>query len=249
MLRGVRRKLTKALRERGWLGTVRLAFVYLGDRTADLGPARRRLLQASAEFDSAHGIETGGRIPLAELDVEHEAWVHGVRYEAIPPDEFHGLMAKVPADLARFTLVDLGSGKGRALLLASEYPFRRVLGVELSFELHEICMRNIQDYRSATQRCQRIEAYCCEATTFPMPDEPIVVFLNNPFSKQVVRGVATGIASSLRAVPRDVYVLVMNADHRDVFGEVAELRLVSHGRDWGIWTSARPADEARGRVS
>jgi hypothetical protein len=37
----------------------------------------------------------------------------------------------------------LGSGKGRALLVASELPFAKIIGVELSRELHRIAEQNL----------------------------------------------------------------------------------------------------------
>jgi hypothetical protein len=241
MLRVVRRKLGKAIHERGWPGTVALTGRYLADRVRDLGPRRRRQFQVSADFDRAHGIETGGRIPLGNLDVEHEAWREGNRYEAAVPSEFRDLIEKVPGPFERFTFVDLGSGKGRALLLASEYPFNRIIGVELARELHEVCLRNIEAYRSPTQRCRRIESHCADATSFPLPPEPIVLFLNNPFSDALWRRLLGGLRASLHAAPREVHVVVANADLRAILAEVPELRLVDHGPDWGIWTSMVPA--------
>jgi predicted RNA methylase len=241
MLRGVRRKLGKAMRERGLAGTVVLIGRYLVDRVRDLGPRRRGQFRVSAEFDRAHGIDTGGRIPLGDLDVEHEVWKEGNRYEAAVPAELRGLIERLPGPLDRFTFIDLGSGKGRALLLASEFPFHRIVGVELAHELHEVCLQNIQRYRSATQRCRNIESHCGDATSFPLPPEPIVLFLNNPFSDGLWRKLLARLRASLQAAPRDVRVIVANADRRAILAEVPELRLLEHGPDWGIWTSAAPA--------
>src|SRR5262245_57764778 len=99
MLRGVRRKLGKAIHERGVPGTAVLAGRYLADRVRDLGPRRRRQFRVSSDFDRAHGIETGGRIPLGDLDVADEAWREGNRYEAAVPSEFRDLIEKVPGPL------------------------------------------------------------------------------------------------------------------------------------------------------
>lgn len=241
MLRGVRRKFGKAMRERGVLGTMVLTERYLVDRVRDLGPRRRRQFRASAEFDRAHGIDTGGRIPLGDLDVEHEVWQEGNRYEPTVPSEFRDLIEKLPGPLERFTFVDLGSGKGRALLLASEYPFNRIIGVELAHELHAVCLRNIESYRSPTQRCRRIESHCADATSFALPPEPIVLFLNNPFSDGLWMKLLARLQASLRAQPRDARLIVANADRRAILAEVPELRLLDHGPDWGIWTSTIPA--------
>ena len=42
----------------------------------------------------------------------------------------------------RFTFVDFGAGKGRVLMMACEYPFKQVIGVELSRKLHATASRN-----------------------------------------------------------------------------------------------------------
>jgi predicted RNA methylase len=42
------------------------------------------------------------------------------------------------------TFVDIGSGKGRALIIAAEYAFKRIIGVEYSPSLATICRRNLE---------------------------------------------------------------------------------------------------------
>ena len=67
-----------------------------------------------------------------------------MRYEAITPEAFHGLLASIDLGDHDLTFIDLGSGKGRAVLLASLYPFRRLIGVEFSPELTEVARLNVQ---------------------------------------------------------------------------------------------------------
>jgi len=45
-------------------------------------------------------------------------------------------MQAMPIDLSKFTFIDLGAGKGRALLMASDYLFQKIIGVEFMPELH-----------------------------------------------------------------------------------------------------------------
>ncbi|MBZ5489392.1 MAG: class I SAM-dependent methyltransferase [Acidobacteriia bacterium] len=52
----------------------------------------------------------------------------------------------VPAALQDFTFIDLGSGKGRALLMAAQYGFKRIIGVEFMPELHRVAQENIRKY-------------------------------------------------------------------------------------------------------
>jgi predicted RNA methylase len=60
-------------------------------------------------------------------------------------------MRQLPRDLSDFVFIDVGSGKGRVLLAAAQYKFKRVLGVELTQELHEHAQRNIVAFRGPRQ--------------------------------------------------------------------------------------------------
>jgi tRNA G46 methylase TrmB len=79
-------------------------------------------------------------------------------YQPTEPALFREMMARLPIEFDRFTFVDIGSGKGRTLLMASEYPFWKIVGVELIAELHDAAEENIRDYRSPTERCMHIES-------------------------------------------------------------------------------------------
>ena len=69
-------------------------------------------------------------------------------------------------DKEQLVFVDLGSGKGRTLLLASEYPFRRIVGVELSPKLHRIAKTNVEKFRSEEQRCRTFALHCMDAVRY-----------------------------------------------------------------------------------
>src|SRR6185436_12939628 len=94
-------------------------------------------------FDQQFGTETSIHIPLSELDIQSPNYAFGVEYSPVMPSRLQAAIECLQIDHARFTFVDLGSGKGRGLLLAAAWPFRRVLGVEFSKDLHETALRNI----------------------------------------------------------------------------------------------------------
>ena len=49
-------------------------------------------------------------------------------YQPTEPALFKEMMAILKIDFQEFTFIDMGSGKGRVLLMAADYPFRRILG-------------------------------------------------------------------------------------------------------------------------
>lgn len=113
------------------------------------------------------------------------------------------------SQFADFTFIDLGSGKGRVLLMAAGYPFRRIVGVELLPELLQIAHENLSRLLDPV----RIELVLDDARNFQFPNEPLVVFLFNPFPVYVLRSVMSNLERSMAAAPRPVYLVLHNPEH------------------------------------
>jgi SAM-dependent methyltransferase len=179
-----------------------------------LKPSNRRWLRRHAvegrRFDEAHGVDTAGVIPIHALGVTSEHRRYGVDYIGIDPGEFSRCFSHLPIRHEEYAFVDLGSGKGRALLMASHFPFRRVIGVEFSPKLDRIARRNVAAYAHPEQRCRVFDLYCMDAAAYELPLEPLVIFLYNPFGREVMERVAERIAASCRVSPRPVFVLYAN---------------------------------------
>lgn len=177
----------------------------------DSTPERRRRRYGDAEYDWEHRVDTtsgtvGWRTRL--LGVFHSP------YQPTDAALFHGMLGdlqrRTSCDFREFTFVDLGSGKGRTLLMAADYPFRRIIGVELLPELHHAAQENLNKYKSKQQKCFALESICADATEFSFPDEPIVLYLFNPFPEVGLRRVIANLEQSWREHPRAVYVLYHN---------------------------------------
>ena len=113
-------------------------------------------------------------------------------------------------DFSRFTFIDIGSGKGRALLMAADYPFRRILGIELLPDLHRVAKENIGKYKSDSQQCFAIDCLLGDASEFVFPTEPTVLYLFNPLPESGLAKMIGNLEHSLRAHPRPVFVLYHN---------------------------------------
>jgi SAM-dependent methyltransferase len=199
---------------------------------------RRRYQQREREFDERHNVETAGIVRLFGLDITSPWKELGVRYQAINPDVFRPLIERLPIDYRQFVFFDFGSGKGRALLLASEFPFKRVTGVEFAPELHAVAERNIQNFTSARQQCSDIEAICADATTVELPPEPVVLFFNNPFEEPVMRVVLERVQQSLSERPRQLLLLLFGGTRlRSCIREAGFVELATSGKENGSWSA------------
>jgi SAM-dependent methyltransferase len=198
-------------------------------------PWRRRLRYGDADYDWEHRVNTtSGAVGWRDrlLGVFHSP------YQPTEAGLFHEMMAELKTqpgfDFRDFTFIDLGSGKGRTLLMAADYPFRRIVGVELLPALHRIAEENLRQYRSEAQRCFTVEAICADATSFCFPGERLVVYLFNPFPEAGLRRVVANLELSLREDPRAVYVLYHNPILEHVVGERSGLKKIlgSHQYSW-----------------
>ena len=98
------------------------------------------------------------------------------------------------------------AGKGRALLMAADYPFQRIVGVEFMPELRRAAQKNIAGYSSDRQRCRQIEAICMDARDFQFPSRAAGGVSVQPFLRTDVRTVLENLRRSVEQAPRPVYI-------------------------------------------
>lgn len=210
------RRVRKSVGRRGLRATAAVAAWKAGDFLGYwLLPSRHRARRLDREFDARFGVETSGRVELSQLRIESENVRYGVWYEQTKPTDFDELMKCLPIRFEDYVFVDFGAGKGRVLLMASEYPFKQVVGVEFSRELHEVAHENVRRYRSATQRCRNFELVCMDAADYAVPREPTVLYFYNPFGAEVMAAVLEAIRRSLAECPREVFIVYVNAVLRE----------------------------------
>jgi SAM-dependent methyltransferase len=199
------RRLERAVRRRGIVGSAGAVWALRAGASG-----RRRVKRLERAFDREHGVDTAGVVRLDELSFRHVHKSRGVRYEGILPEAFDALLDGVPIGDGELTFVDLGAGKGRALLLASLLPFRRIVGVELSPELVAVAARNVERFAGPRMRCHELSVECADATTWEFPDEPLLVYLFNPFDGFLMQRVLANLDASLNRRPRRAVLVVAN---------------------------------------
>jgi SAM-dependent methyltransferase len=172
-----------------------------------------------------------------------------MRYQPITLLWWVRLMSALPLDPEKATFVDLGAGRGRALLLAARMGFSRIIGVELDAELAADAEQNIATWsrhpRNVAHRGQALHVVCADAATYRLPDGPLCVFLFNPFGGETLRHVLRNVSGRASAPDGQVFIAYLNPLHEHVFEEFADLTLESRGKKWALYradaTAAQPA--------
>lgn len=170
---------------------------------------RRRETSAQAAprlhpFDKQFGVDTGGLIPGRELYSGHRNDVFNTAYYGMAPSRFRRLMEYWIADeshaaIEDYSFVDLGCGKGRAVMMASQYSFREVVGVELHAALARIAEANVAVWTAAGRSVCPVRIVCQDATEFAFPKGPCLLYLFHPFAapvlKQLIERIETDFAN------------------------------------------------------
>jgi SAM-dependent methyltransferase len=165
-------------------------------------------------WDQVHDTDTCGIIPLSTVSFQSRNKDAGLEYSSHHPRIIRAALASLPISHQRYTFIDLGCGKGRVLLLASELPFRRILGIEFAPALAEIARHNLQRCRWQRQRCRDITVMTADATEYELPLDREVLYLANPFLPAVMSQVINNIERSFQRLPRDLHILFVGLQFR-----------------------------------
>lgn len=179
-------------------------------------------------FDEMHGVETGGLIPAGELVTGHGSDAHVTAYYGVAPSILRSLVelwlaTEPPYTIDRYTLVDIGAGKGRAILVASELPLKAVIGVELNPAMADIAQRNV-DHWTETRKADPTAAGHApvrvveqDALEFEFPKTACLAFLFHPFEAPLVKKLLRRIEKQFATRPGELDILYVNAECAAVF--------------------------------
>lgn len=182
-------------------------------------------------FDARFGTDTA--VPVLERELPAGAYF----YVPTTASVIYGVLAGLPVRRNEFAFVDMGSGKGRALLVVSEFPFAKIVGIELSPQLHQIAEENIKRFRPPSQQCTTFDLHCTNVVDYVYGNEPVVLFLFDPFGRETLERVIANLEASLKATPREAYVVYIYPQFEDVLQRSQMLHRVREGGPrWQPWS-------------
>ena len=197
----------EGLTRHGFWPTAQSFASHFWDFLRESTPAHRRSRYGDAEYDWDYRVNTtSATVSWRDRLLGH---FHSP-YQPTEPALFKEMMASLNIDFQQFTFIDIGSGKGRALLMASDYPFHRILGIELLPALHRVAQENLRAYKSDSEQCFALETVCGDARNFIFAAEPLVLYLFNPLPEPALIEVMANLDQSLSQSPRVVYLLYRN---------------------------------------
>ncbi len=185
-------------------------------------PRFPRLSPVTHPFDQQHGTDTSGLIPGTRLAAgTGMAPEELTAYYGVAPSILHGVVDLWLRDcgpqqpIERTLFLDVGAGKGRAMLLASQYPFLRVEGIELNAELAQTADHNLRRWKNdpSAEALSPMLLHQADATRHPLPPEPTLAYLFHPFEAKLLRRFLRHVQRSLRDHPRPFDLIYVNAEH------------------------------------
>ena len=192
-------------------------------------------------FDARHGVHTTAYIEGSQLATGHAHDLYNTAYYASAPSmvtvavEFwqQQLMSTDPPvedgafPIGNWTFIDIGAGLGRAVMIASLYPFARVIGVEMNPNLAGRARENLAIWRRTSRACHAIEVVASEATEFPWPRSALVIYMFNPFERPVMEKLLDSLESALGNGSGPIHILYVHPVEAAVFEERASVKLVA----------------------
>jgi len=222
------------------------------------GPPRDR-------FDRRYGVETSGSVEKTAAGVTDEAaLVDAIKYVPISEQVMRDVLAHVTraVDPPRVSFVDLGCGKGRALVMATWHPFQSILGVELSPRHAELAQRNLTAHlarpRGDKVHCSNVTVTCANALHCDLPATDLLIFMYRPFKGQVFQGVLDRLHELAARTGRRIVIAYvcpverLMLDRHPAYHKLLDSQVIVDEHRWSLWecrtvaTVATPAVRGAG---
>ena len=177
-------------------------------------------------FDKTYGTDTGGTLSLWKYDLPNIDSVRlGRLYMGI--NEARMLLAVGligPIDRSNFTFIDLGCGKGRAILIASRLGFRKVIGIDIVPDLVAIANNNIKKLNLL----DHVSAVVDDAFSYTYPNGNLVVLVYNSFWPE---GFVRALEHLKKHKSGEIYFIYVWSQHEAVIDSLPYLQPLNDRRN------------------
>jgi SAM-dependent methyltransferase len=147
-------------------------------------------------FDRQFGVDTSGFVPVEQINAELATKInpYGASQASIIRKGIESL-----GYINDYTFIDLGCGKGRAMLVGGEFPFLSVIGIELSNKLAEIATRNVRIIETRFPHRTKTKVFNANALEFDYPAGNIVIYFYHSFGRELLAEMISKIKAGLQS--------------------------------------------------
>lgn len=187
-------------------------------RLLDHTPFARMLYQVwdrGHPFDREYGVDTLGIVSVDRITSDRQLASQIVCYAGSQPSIVRTALSAL-GPLEDYTLLDFGCGKGRAAIVASEFPFRQVIGVELSPELAAVARANAAIVAQRFPARPGIDIVEGNVLDVALPAGKLAVFAYHPFGERILTGVARRLEAAIDQGAGHIFFVYDNAVHAAV---------------------------------
>ena len=188
-------RIIRSVRNRNLFHTVVNAITYLED----------------LHFDSKYQIDTVGRYGIYSSDITGNNEKFAVSYSPTRVRAIRSCLSNLPIS-EQDVFIDLGAGKGRTLFVAAEYGLKKIVGVEFSHYLCDICEHNTNQFLKKYSSSSEISTFHLDVVEYKWQDNETVIYMFNPFSAPIVEKVITNLKISLNRNPRKIFLIYQNPE-------------------------------------
>lgn len=177
-------------------------------------PLLRRVL-GRHPFDREYGTDTSGNVPVRDLRPTEDLSERAMPYSGSQPSIVRKAI-RLLQDHERYVFVDLGCGKGRPLLVASDFPFRRIVGIDISPSLATCAERNANLFGERYPDRTKIEIVCSDIQQFEIDAPHIVAFIYHSVPRPVLQRLVHTLEAALRSTAQHIVFIYYNPVCGDV---------------------------------
>ena len=163
-------------------------------------------------FDIKNDTNTSNFASITDLDIKNFDTKESCNYHPTNPhllDKAFNYLLK-NYNLNKLGLIDFGSGEGRVLIYASDFQFKKIVGVEFSKQLYEKSIDNLEKVNHSN-----ISVFYDDATKFNLDDNLNIFFFFSPFYGSVMERVLKNIEQSYLSNQREIIIIYVNPICKD----------------------------------
>ena len=148
-------------------------------------------------FDVAEEVDTSGYLSVDKLTADEGMRSLIIPYAGSSPSIIRAAIETLP-DVREHAFVDLGCGKGRAMLVASEYALGRVIGVELSPMLVATAQQNVRTALARHPERTPMEVVQANALEFELPRGKVVIYMYHAFGRDLMMQLTAQLGAAVK---------------------------------------------------